>query len=59
MGEPVSAAIDLEIEVSSEMAAERVPGLGWTMPQETIEALRDIDDSIRSAEQLSGSLIFG
>ncbi len=59
MGEPVSTEIELEIEVADEAVGERVPGLGWTMAQETIEALRDIDESIRSAEQISGNIIFG
>lgn len=59
MGDPVTATIDLEVEVAENDNGERIPGFGWTVAQETVEAMRDIDASIRSAEQMSGTLIFG
>lgn len=59
MGEPIPAVIDLDVEVNDEQAPERLPGTGWTMAQQTVDAIRDVDASIRSAEQLSGSIIFG
>ena len=59
MGEPVSADVELEVEVADESSEERLPGLGWTLADDTRDALREIDESIRSAEQISGHIIFG
>jgi hypothetical protein len=59
MGDLVSTNVDLEIEVSDATAGERVPGLGWSLSEETVNTLRDIDASIRAAEQISGSLLIG
>ncbi|HEY6021211.1 MAG TPA: hypothetical protein VIY48_15285 [Candidatus Paceibacterota bacterium] len=49
MGELVAAKVDLEIEVSDSSTTERVPGLGWTLSDETLEKIREIDANIRAA----------
>lgn len=58
MGEIVAAEVDLEIDASSS-AGEGIPGLGWTLSEETLDKIREIDANIRAAEQKSGSLIVG
>ena len=60
MGELVSTTVDLEIEVAASSGnGERAPGHGWTLSAETLTALREIDDNIRAAEQMSGTLVVG
>lgn len=38
---------------------ETVPGLRWSLSEDAQQALRDIDDNIRAAEQISGQLTVG
>jgi hypothetical protein len=60
MGDLISTNVDLDVEVlDPKKSGERIPGLGWSLSQETVEKMREIDDSIRAAEQISGSLLMG
>lgn len=57
MGELISMDVDLDVEVSTHQ--EQVPGLGWTLSNETLDTIREIDANIRAAEQMSGNLVIG
>ena len=59
MGQLIATSIDLEVEISDSSNGERVPGLGWTLSEETQQTIREIDANIRTAEQMSGSLLVG
>lgn len=55
----VAMDIDLDIEVQRTTDEARVPGLGWTLPEETRQAMKEIDENIRTAEQMSGNIFVG
>jgi hypothetical protein len=57
MGDLISTEPDLAIEVMDASSNEKVPGLGWTLSNEAIETIREIDANIRAAEQISGRLL--
>jgi len=59
MGDPISTSVDLEVEILDAAAEERIPGLGWSLSQETVDTMREIDASIIAAERISGSLLIG
>lgn len=59
MGEPLSMEVDLEVEVSDAENAADIPGLGWTLSDETLIMLNEIDANLRAAEQMSGRLVVG
>ncbi|RYE10803.1 MAG: hypothetical protein EOP22_02685 [Hyphomicrobiales bacterium] len=59
MGNPIEMKLDLDIEVEDIDAEERAPGQGWTVSQDALDEMREIDARIRAAEQMSGNLVVG
>lgn len=59
VGNPIEMKLDLDIEVEDIDAAERAPGQGWTVSQDALDEMREIDARIRAAEQMSGNLVVG
>lgn len=59
MGELIRTIIDLPVEATGGDEKDRPAALAWTLSDETRETMREIDASIRAAEQLSGSLLVG
>jgi len=57
MGDIVAATIDLDIEDGQTAAGENVPGLGWTLSDESLRAIEAVEANIRTAEQMSGSAL--
>lgn len=59
MGEIVKNELELEVVVSEPGHNDSAPEFSWMLSEEAEAALREIDASIRAAEQMSGSLVFG
>lgn len=59
VGNPIEMKLDLDIEVEDIDAEERAPGQGWTVSQDALDEMREIDARIRAAEQMSGNLVVG
>lgn len=59
MGELIQTRIDLQIEDVKTDERTHESALAWTLSDEARETMREIDASIRAAEQMSGSLLVG
>ncbi|MCJ2008209.1 hypothetical protein [Methylobacterium sp. J-092] len=61
MGELIHMTVDLPpVEFpDSKNDGQPSAGLSWTLSEKTQETVREIEASMRAAEQMSGSLLIG